>query len=87
MARKQRNKEPAITRTCPDGTLIISREWIGWVVISGAIGQYSGIESILAYATRRLNEEGVAPEGKYAMVSYDGRAIVTYVDKMELIQL
>lgn len=78
---KKRNKEPAITRTCPDGTLIISREWIGWAVIVDYPKRFAGIDEILDQATKKLNESNLSPEGKQVKVSRDGRAVVTFVDK------
>lgn len=78
---KKHNKEPALTRTCPDGTIVVSREWVGWNVMYNSGSGPMDIESILCRVRDRINASGIVPAGKEAHISFDGRAIVTFVDK------
>lgn len=83
MARKSKNKEPSLVRTCPDGTVIVSREYIGWTVLYNREEGANDIDSILTRVKEKIQASDLTPPGKVAEVSYDGRAIVTFRDKFE----
>lgn len=78
----KRNKEPALLRKTPNGEWLVSREWIGWFILSED-KPFEGIDAVLDVVSKRAPAFVGASEGITATVSRDGKAIVTFSEAVE----
>ena len=79
MARKH-NKEPAMLRKTPTGQWVVSREWIGWNVISTAEDVVINVNDILDFVETKAPGYVNASANIKATVSRDGKAVVTFTE-------